>query len=63
MAYVIERGEVPQNLEQVRSCGYLATWPENPYTNWSPMIVTSIADAFSPGKSMLAGLSGSFLFT
>jgi hypothetical protein len=53
MAYVIEQGEVPQNLGQVRSAGYLATWPENPFTNWSPMEVVTLADGFSPGNLCL----------
>ena len=53
MAYVLEQEEMPVSLQQVQGCGYLATWPENPFDDWSPMEVTSMSDDFSPGDFCL----------
>jgi hypothetical protein len=47
--YKDKQGEVPLGLPQLVELGYLKVAPLNPYNNWQPVRILTLADGFSPG--------------
>jgi hypothetical protein len=47
--YSFDKRDVPLNLQDLVTEGYISFWPLNPLNNWEPMRVLSISDGFSPG--------------
>lgn len=52
-AYVLEREEVPSDLQSLVAAGYLQEWPANPLNAWRPARVLAATDPFSAGDFVL----------
>jgi hypothetical protein len=52
-AYTIDKMDVPDDLQELVSAGYLSSWPGNPLNEWKPMRVLALGDGFAPGEFVM----------
>jgi hypothetical protein len=51
--YFMENGNLPADLDGLAGTSYIPMWPGNPYDQWNPIRVLSLADGFSLGDATL----------
>lgn len=49
-AYSFDKNNVPDDLQELVSAGYMSTWPANPLNDWQPLRVLGVGDAFAAGE-------------
>jgi hypothetical protein len=47
--YFMKNGSLPNTLEELKGSVYISTWPDNPFNDWKPIRILTLADSFSPG--------------
>jgi hypothetical protein len=47
--YFVKNGKLPATLESLKGTEYIPVWPDNPYNDWQPVRILSLADDFSAG--------------
>jgi hypothetical protein len=47
--YFMQNGSLPTSLEGLQGSSYVPDWPANPYNDWKPIRVLTLAEGFSPG--------------